>query len=386
MNPAALDIATLESAVGAAASAALRGAKATATVTGLSVSAAVSVAGGAASASAVAAAVASAVGQPLGRRRSSRALLQATAAAAADVSFALAPDAAAAAALAQRLQSPQALAAVAAALSVPADSVSVSPPTAAATVAVAALLPEGRYFSPASADLGLASALAGGTFASELRALNVSAVVGPAAAGSHPPPPSPQPPPPRPAPPPPRAPLLPPPPPATACSPNPCFRDSVTNATGACSLPTASQAGSGLSFVCSCPPGFTGTGRSCAWADPCAPGSNPCDPLTRCASSRLTPAARANCSACPAGFRGSGLTGCRPVVTCAAGNGGCDPLQSCTDTPGGAVCGACPAGFGRVGEDCFVLDNCEVRLFLSNAPALANHLLASVFAQNPFVH
>lgn len=102
------------------------------------------------------------------------------------------------------------------------------------------------------------------------------------------------------------------------CSPNPCNG-------GTCSV-------SGSSFVCSCPPGFTGA--TCA-TSPCS--ANPCGPGT-CAVNTNT-AAGYTCS-CPSGYSGANCEQslCSPNP-CA--NGQC---QLNSAAPGGFTC-ACPAGF-----------------------------------------
>ena len=90
-------------------------------------------------------------------------------------------------------------------------------------------------------------------------------------------------------------------------------------------------------FKCGkCPKGSNGDGVSCAEENLCVT-KNPCDPLTTCSDNGKT------CSACPAGYKGSGKSGCKPISSCAKNNGGCDPSTQCSDDgAGGSSCGACP--------------------------------------------
>lgn len=57
--------------------------------------------------------------------------------------------------------------------------------------------------------------------------------------------------------------------------------------------------------------------------DECAQTPPICDLLTVC--SNLP--GRFTCTACPAGYRGDGVSGCKLQTTCAVNNGGCDQLQ-----------------------------------------------------------
>ena len=90
-------------------------------------------------------------------------------------------------------------------------------------------------------------------------------------------------------------------------------------------------------FKCGkCPKGSTGDGVTCAEENLCVT-KNPCDPLTTCSNNGKT------CSACPAGYKGSGKSGCKPISSCEKNNGGCDPSTQCSDDgAGGSSCGACP--------------------------------------------
>ena len=91
---------------------------------------------------------------------------------------------------------------------------------------------------------------------------------------------------------------------------------------------------------------------------------------------RYTVGARA-CGGCPAGYKGSGETGCKKESACASNNGGCDALTACVDSGNGAgsTCGPCPAGFTGDGTSgCVDYDACaaaatpvgQCKLSLSN--------------------
>jgi len=67
------------------------------------------------------------------------------------------------------------------------------------------------------------------------------------------------------------------------------------------------------------------------------------------------------CGQCPTGQLGDGET-CR-INPCFLKNGGCDALTTCAAnaTTGDAICGACPAGYDRAGDQftpCNNIDGC----------------------------
>jgi hypothetical protein len=102
-----------------------------------------------------------------------------------------------------------------------------------------------------------------------------------------------------------------------------------------------------------------GSGVTCGDVDECAAANGGCDRLTVCTN---TVGARA-CGGCPAGYKGSGETGCKEESACASNNGGCDALTACVDTGTGAgagsACGPCPAGFtGNGTSGCVDFDAC----------------------------
>jgi hypothetical protein len=95
-----------------------------------------------------------------------------------------------------------------------------------------------------------------------------------------------------------------------------------------------------------CPAGYSGTGATgCDDIDECQNANGGCDPLVSCQN---VPGGR-TCGACPAGHSGTGETGCTEVNECLTNNGGCDPLTQCTNTVGSRLCGACPSGYSGDG-------------------------------------
>jgi hypothetical protein len=106
---------------------------------------------------------------------------------------------------------------------------------------------------------------------------------------------------------------------------------------------------------CSCEAGYINDGPLSCVVDGCYQNGG-CDPLVAC--TRL-PDGGHECGACPAGYTGSGETGCADIDECALDNGGCDPLSVCSNTQGGRECGPCPPGYLGSGETgCF--DQCLV--------------------------
>ncbi|KAK3256860.1 hypothetical protein CYMTET_34031 [Cymbomonas tetramitiformis] len=85
------------------------------------------------------------------------------------------------------------------------------------------------------------------------------------------------------------------------------------------------------------------------------------------------------CLGCPSGYEGDGVA-CLDIDECAALlNGGCDNATACTNLPDGAgrTCSACPAGFTGSGETACVDDNevlppSDPSRFGSPGPSLAD--------------
>lgn len=102
-------------------------------------------------------------------------------------------------------------------------------------------------------------------------------------------------------------------------------------------------------------------------------------PFANCLTESPRPRTPFPCAAaCPAGTRGTGLTGCRAITTCAVDNGGCwqgDGLrQQCTDTANGSVCGGCPAGYDTAPGGCTLRRGCLVVRRSTNHHLHSRHL------------
>ena len=70
---------------------------------------------------------------------------------------------------------------------------------------------------------------------------------------------------------------------------------------------------------------------------------------------------RADICECNAGYLDMGGS-CVDIDECATDNGGCDSHVACTNTPGGHICGKCPAGFSGLGtaaDGCVDIDECQ---------------------------
>ena len=106
-------------------------------------------------------------------------------------------------------------------------------------------------------------------------------------------------------------------------------------------------------YFCSCSSGYTGDGLQCDdinECDPTSPGyvtNGGCDPNATCNNAEGT----FGCS-CDDGFTGTGFT-CADINECVVGLPGgaeaCDTLVTCTNNIGGFTCGACPAGYSGTG-------------------------------------
>ena len=108
-----------------------------------------------------------------------------------------------------------------------------------------------------------------------------------------------------------------------------------------------------------CPAGFSGTGETgCVDVNECEIQNGGCDPRTECVNT----AGSRTCGPCPPGFTGDGVNGCVDVNECQVNNGGCDPRTQCTNDPGSRTCGDCPAGFSGTGETgCVDVNECAIQ-------------------------
>ncbi|KAK3286035.1 hypothetical protein CYMTET_6381 [Cymbomonas tetramitiformis] len=118
-----------------------------------------------------------------------------------------------------------------------------------------------------------------------------------------------------------------------------------------------------------CPAGYLAVGERCEDLDECAVANGGCWMTADGSVNALCvnePGGR-SCGACPAGLRGSGLTGCVPTTDCSENNGGCwvgtdadlGFAAACEQTELGSVCGECPDGFVGDGDTgCQDLDAC----------------------------
>ncbi|KAK3284088.1 hypothetical protein CYMTET_8245 [Cymbomonas tetramitiformis] len=116
-----------------------------------------------------------------------------------------------------------------------------------------------------------------------------------------------------------------------------------------------------------CPPGYVGDGEVCQDVDECLhEGGGECWAAAPYETACINLPGSFKCSACPAGFRGTGEAGCVPATDCAVENGGCwvggpgsASRAHCEDTAIGSVCGTCPAGYeGSGAAACVDVDGC----------------------------
>ena len=131
---------------------------------------------------------------------------------------------------------------------------------------------------------------------------------------------------------------------------------------GDCDILTNCTNTDGSRACSSCPAGYSGTGVSgCNDIDECDETTRgqgepaPCEETTRC----INTVGSFECGDCPAGFAGNGITGCDDIDECGVDNGDCDALVTCVNTEGSFSCPDCPAGFSPVdGAGCTEIDEC----------------------------
>lgn len=126
--------------------------------------------------------------------------------------------------------------------------------------------------------------------------------------------------------------------------------DECATATAGCSANAACVNLPG-SATCTCSPGYSGDGKTCSDIDECSAATAPCGLSADCSNT----AGGFSC-ACQAGFAGDGFS-CVNVNECKAGTAKCDPAAQCSDTAGSYVC-ECPPGYDGNGLKCLDIDEC----------------------------
>ena len=96
-------------------------------------------------------------------------------------------------------------------------------------------------------------------------------------------------------------------------------------------------------YACSCDVGFTGDGFICSDVNECLTANGGCSAAATCTNND-----GGRVCACNAGYTGDGLV-CNDIDECEEDIDGCDPLVDCNNTPGSFNCGACPAGYTGTG-------------------------------------
>ena len=116
------------------------------------------------------------------------------------------------------------------------------------------------------------------------------------------------------------------------------------------------------SFVCTCNPGYVGSGLECSDLDECV--SSPCDSNATCSNND-----GAFTCTCLLGYTGDGFT-CTDIDECVSSP--CSAYATCTNEPGDYNC-ACDSGFTGDGHTCSDIDEClsspcNVHASCSNTP------------------
>ncbi|MBX3272334.1 MAG: hypothetical protein KF729_18895 [Sandaracinaceae bacterium] len=142
------------------------------------------------------------------------------------------------------------------------------------------------------------------------------------------------------------------------CASNPCGPNGVS----CTERPLGSWTAPG--YTCTCQTGYVFNGTTCALQNECNAGLADCHPVAICNDPSPTPG-DFTCT-CPAGYTGTGrgATGCRDVNECTSGLADCDRNATCTNTPGSFTC-ACNAGFSGNGRTCTDVDECRDPVFVA---------------------
>jgi hypothetical protein len=132
--------------------------------------------------------------------------------------------------------------------------------------------------------------------------------------------------------------------------------DECATTNGGCDPRTACTNVAGGRTCTACPAGYTGSGAAgCVDTNECAANNGGCLSPTMCVNTMGS----FMCTGCGAGYAGTGLTGCVDVDECTANSDNCDPAVSCTNTAGSFTCGACASGFTTLPSGgCLDIDEC----------------------------
>ncbi len=142
------------------------------------------------------------------------------------------------------------------------------------------------------------------------------------------------------------------------CSPNPC-------GTGTCTQTTTGLGWSAPGYSCSCPAGYTFDGTTCAIANDCTANTDDCLPSAFCTD---LPGPNNFSCACPSGQTGDGRssgTGCTDPNECSpnpCGTGTCTQTSTGLGWSAPGYSCACPAGYVSNGTTCVVQNECTANV------------------------
>ena len=157
---------------------------------------------------------------------------------------------------------------------------------------------------------------------------------------------------------------------------NPCTTDTCEKASGCKTsvAPDATPCGQGqcTAGLCTCPPGYSGSGLQCADIDECKTGVAKCDANATC--SNLIGSYTCSCNA---GWDGNGKT-CNDIDECKTGALVCSANGTCTNTLGSANC-TCNKGYSGDGKTCTDIDECKAGLLTCGTNATCSNTAGSAF-------